>query len=460
MNRKQLKWRLYLAWQYFPFTLNTLLCAVAAWAAFKILYKPLPKGEDPSPFLPFVILMGKLTVWFLASLIFMSILSTFVSYFYFLWLRHRKGTQLDVRFYEDDRPGKRKRMYLEAALAGAIRPFLGFVKGRLWYDNDVMTDSFALLTNRRKQNSFKRTAIAGKSRLYLPDIKEYELKGGFVYFQDMLHLFSLAVSQPLSGHFFKAPVLQEQEEKDASPKKTDTMDVRIDQLRRVEGEYLNYKDFESGDDVRRIVWKVYARNRELVVRVPEMYEPYASHLHLYISFYAAVKPALLGNAYMKEMLNYYKNCTWTVYATLVQKEWGIRYLPDQSFSVHEPDEQAATARIISNSGWHRDRPLLGYFDPRTGSVLCISSFTDPKELDEVLEKCDKSTVIYFVRTSAVLRSFAPAHWLARILFTPPADRLSRLRARWALSPLRRRVLRQEKEIVQLLQQHDVTWAEL
>ncbi len=457
MTRKQLKWRIYYLLQYFPFTLNTLFSAFAVWAAYKILYRPVPKGDAPSPFLPFVILMGKLAFWFALSLLLLSVLSTFGSYFYFLWLRGRKGTAMKIDFVRDTNPKKKDRLYLVAGLEGVFRPVLGFIKGRLYYDDNVMTDRFALLTDKRKQGSLRRKGISGKSRMYLPDIKEYDLKGGFIYFQDMLHIFSLTASQPINGHFYQPPVLKGETDAEVYPRKTEDMEVRIEQLRRVDGEYLNYKDFESGDDVRRIVWKVYAKNRELVVRTPEMFEPYASHLYFHASFFAPVKAQWLAGGYMKEMLNYYKNCVWTVYDTLRKKEWDVRYLPDTAVNLPEQlSEQERTARIISNSDWHTEPGLLQYFNPKTGAVLCISSFVDVNELEELLERCDAATVVYFIKVSGILRSYAPLRWISRLIFLPPEDRLSRLRARWLFSPIRYQVLKNEQEIEKTLNKSGVT----
>jgi len=458
MNRKQLKRQLYYYWQYFPFTLNSLLYLAAGWLSFKLLYKPAPKDDYPSPFIPFIILMGKLAFLFIIVLVLLSMFSTLASYFYYLWLRESKGTTLKVEFANEATKGKEDRLYLMAHLDGVFRPILGFIKGRLYYDDNVMTDRFALLTNKRKAQSLRRAAITGKSRLYLPDIKEYDLKGGFIYFEDMLHIFSLAAAQPISGHFYQPPVINGHHDAEVYPKKTENMDVRIEQMRRVEGEYLNYKDFESGDDVRRIVWKVYAKNRELVVRVPEMFEPYASHLYFHVSFYAAVKRHWLNEGYVKEMLNYYKNCAWTIYDTLSKKEWEMRYIPDQSFTL--PDqltEEEQTARILSNSTWQTDKPLQQYFNPKTGAVLCISSLIDSKELQELLERCDASTVVYFVKVSGILGSFAPLTWLRRLIFLPPPDRLSRLRSAWTFSPMRFQIHKREQEIERILSSSVVVW---
>jgi hypothetical protein len=237
MNWKQIKWKISYYWQYFPFTINTLLCGLCGWGAWKLLYKPTPKGGEVSPLLPFILLMGKMALWFAVGLVGLSVLSTIASFIYYLWLRSSKGYQLQVEFTTETRKGKKNKLFLNARLDGVIRPALGFVKGRLFYDDNLMTDRFGMLSDKRKEQSLWRMGISGKSRLNLPDIKEYDLKGGFIYFQDMLHLFSLASAQTISGHFYQPPILVDDDDREVFPKKTENMDVRIDQLRRVEGEH-------------------------------------------------------------------------------------------------------------------------------------------------------------------------------------------------------------------------------
>ena len=86
----------------------------------------------------------------------------------------------------------------------------------------------------------------------------------------------------------------------------------------MEGEYLNYKNFENNDDVSRIVWKIYAKNKELVVRIPEIMDPYASHVYLYASFFTSFNVA--GSTPVEvPFLNYYKAMIWTLYQNLVKQ---------------------------------------------------------------------------------------------------------------------------------------------
>ncbi len=460
MSWKKLKWLFRYYAQYFPFTINTLLCVLAAYFGYKVLYSPASQA-DPEPFRPFIMLMGKIVFWFIIVLILASVLSTLISWLHYIWQYKNKKARLELNFGTKTTAGKKNKLYMDALLYSAKRPLLGFIKGRLFYDDHHMTDKFSLLSNKRKENSIWPVAVTGRNRMELPDIKEYELKGGFIYFHDMLHLFSLAVYQPVKGQFNQPPVLHKKEDKEVAPKKTETTDVRIDQLRRVEGEYLNYKDFEAGDDVRRIVWKVYAKNRELVVRIPERFEPFASHLYFYASFYAPVKTQWLGDSYMKEMLNYYKNNIWTVYDTLAAKEWAMRFIPDQVFNLPEHLTDAErSSRIISNSSWHKDKSLQEYFNPKQGTVLCISSLTDPHELQNILDECNESTVVYYVKLSLTFKHFVALNWIRRLIFQPPKDRLNKLRTSWTFSPTRLRIQKREKEIETILNKSGVTSATL
>jgi len=42
---------------------------------------------------------------------------------------------------------------MNAVLEGVRRPVLGFVKGRLFYDDHNLTDKFTLLSNKRKERA-------------------------------------------------------------------------------------------------------------------------------------------------------------------------------------------------------------------------------------------------------------------------------------------------------------------
>ncbi len=450
MNKKSWKTKIRSLFQWIPFTWNSVFFALIAWIAYKILYQPINKENATDAQLPFVNLMASFVAWLVLGLILISLLSTVASYLYFLWLRKNQKSSLQIHFYTEEK-GDRKRQFLEAGLPYVIRPILGFVKARLYYDDGQLTDKFGLLSARLKKNSLLRDAIVGKSRIELPDIKEYQIRGGILFFEDLFQIISLPVRQHAGGTFYQAPDHMPETIADVSPRQTNTMDIRIEQLRKVEGDLLHYKDFESGDDVRRIVWKVYAKNRDLVVRIPERMEPYASHLNFYASFYSSINTSLIGSEYFAEMLNFYKTNVWSVYKALQQKEWQIKYIPDQEFHLAEQlsDEERAE-RIISNSEWQRSLSTRDYFPVKKGTVLVISSLTAPGELEKILDEADNSVQIMYVQLSQIFHQYVALHWLKSLFFIAAPDRLSRLKNNWIFSPLRRQILKNEKQIEDLL----------
>ncbi len=455
MNWAQISGKLRYYRQYIPFRINALVAGIAIWLCFNILKSnPMPAGENLPSFRPLILLMSKIALLFILTLIGFSVLTTLFCWLHYLWLRRKKNYILEFNF----KPATgHKGLWLETLVRKARRPFLGFVKGRLFYDDYKMTDQFILASNKRKPEHFWRDAIAGKSILQLPDIKEYAIRGGFIYFEDMLQLFSLPVRQRIQGHFYQNPEQLALEDRETLPRKTEQTDTRIEQLRRVEGEYLNYKDFESGDDVRRIVWKVYAKNRELVVRVPEIFDPYASHVYYYASFHTTLPKSRYDSSFAAEMLNYYKNRIWTIYNTLTQKEWEVKFIPDQPLQIAaHTSPSGQVQRIISNSHWHQEKTLTDYFDPRNGSVLCISSFNSPEEVAALLELCGPDILVYYIKLSRTFHNYIAWTWIKRLFIQSPEDRLKKIRGRWILALWRFQLLKREKEIERLLAQANVT----
>jgi hypothetical protein len=457
--------------QYVPFTRNSILWALAIGLLYYLLYAPqrVQMGKRPADDLdqtannlqPFILLMSKLALWLVVGLIALSVLSSIFAWLYYLWLKHKKGNVLELRFATE--PGKRgnHRVFLNATLPGVFRPLLGFVSARLYYDDYQLSGKFPLLGNRRRPGKILRYGISAHSRLELPDIREYRLRGGFVYFEDMLRLFSFVAEQPAGGSFHQMPRLGNGPDDDVNPRKTEQLDVRINQMRRVEGEPFSYKDFEPGDDVRRIVWKVYARSRDLVVRIPERFEPYASHLYMYASFHSDMNAAWTENEYGKEMLNYYKNQIWTVYDTLAKKGFELRYISDQPVHVAEAgDASERTAKIISGSDWQKDKEVSDYFNLRQGTVLCVSSFCSLHDLNRLIDAAEPGTVVYFVKLTNRFRQFVAWTWLKRLIFLPPKDRFNRLRGRWTFSPLRPGLRRRERAIEAALKKSSLTWHSL
>ena len=435
--------------QFVPIRLNFILFAAILFLAMRWLHH---SSADSSSFQGLIMLMAKIALIFTVVVVFLSFLTSCFCFFYFLFKKGSKGggieIKMDVETYKNDL------LRIRTKLPYALKPILGFVKVRLVYDRSMMTEKY-ILADRVKQKFFSfNTGLAGNNALLLPDIKEYYFSNAIIYFEDMLQLFSFSLSAQVNNVITNLPHSLLRNTNELPPKKTEEEMIRIEQLRKVEGELLNYKKFEDSDDVRRIVWKIFAKNKELVVRVPEIMDPFASHIYMYASFYNT-QNFNLHAPYQQEMINHFKNCVWTIYDALTKKEFEVRYIPDQSSS--RPNSEIDSVQFnLALSAWHHDKPLNDYFKPKNGSVLCIHSFTSPEELQLLLPTCDAGTHIFFIQLSKVFRSYYLFNWLLRIFFKPAPDRLTSLRNKWAIHPLKFQTISNEKALLSILKKSDIT----
>lgn len=450
------KTRYYL--QYLPFTRNAFVLAIALWICFRVLHKEGDSRDAPSAFEPFLLLMGTTALWFFLALIALAFCSALSCWLHYLLIRSKKDAALHFQF---DTGQHISGIGTSAFLKYARRPLLGTIRTRLVYDGHRLTGKLTLAGNQRKPRQFWREGITGARTIQLPDIKEYSLHGSILFFEDMLQLFSFPLFQKQQGHFFQAPRKQQVMDKEALPRQTRNAEIRIRESRPIPGDFLNYKNFESGDDIRRIVWKVYAKNRELVVRTPEQRDHYASHIYFYASFHTYFSALQRENVFADELLNHFKNRIWSAFESLLQKGIPLKYIPDQILQTNENlPQDAAVQRAISNAQWQSNRDIKDYFQSRYGAVVCVSSFNSPQDISDLLEACGKDTVVYYVRLSQAFHHFAALSWLQRIFLKAPGDRLKRIRGSWPFSPLRFQLIKKEKEIAGIIARSDVIVGEL
>ncbi len=398
--------------------------------------------------------MAKIALIFSAVVVTVSFLSTLICSLYFAYNKiSLRESPLEISMNTDEHANDVLKINTKIPIA--LKPILGFVSVKLFYDKYLSTDRF-LLTNRIKKQFIPfKSGLAGENLLALPHIKEYYFSHAIVYFEDMLKFFAFAVPAKVNNTVTNTPHSLLHKPEELLPKKTEEEKIRIEQLRRVEGEYLNYKKFEDSDDVRRIVWKIFAKNRELVVRTPEIMDPFASHIYMYASFYNSFSYELYQE-YCMTMLNYFKNCVWTIYDTLSKKEFEVKYISDQSIApgTQNIDKIKYT---ITLSQWHKDQSLTDYYKPKNASILCIHSFTSLADVESLITNYESGTTVFFVQMSKVFKSYYLFNWLMRIFFKAPEDRLSKLKSKWALHPLKFKIQSNEQKIINLLKQHDINF---
>ena len=331
-----------------------------------------------------------------------------------------------------------------------LKPFLGFVKIRLKYDEQHYSQKFSLIEQTQKK--LISTAIHGTYNWKLPQIKEYQIETAIIYFEDFFQFFSLALPLHTSNRFYTQPLDTNDKVIQASPRKTMETNTRIEELKRVEGEYINYKHFEGNDDVRRIVWKIYAKNKDLVVRIPEVLDPYASHIYLYASFFAGGMPQ--NEIIDVPFLNYYKSKTWNIYRQLVQEGFEVRYVPDQPIAATNANDAQQQAKYsISTSTWHSDKELMHYVQAKDAAMVVVSSLSDAEQVEQLVAQYGSQVSFVFVQLTNSLHQSGMGDWIQWLFVQNEQDAINEYRRKWNLSFARNKIVQNEKRIKEIIEKH-------
>ena len=430
---------------YIPFTIYFIVFALAAFIGYKML-----DNEQLNAFSSFADifrLLLKVALGFTVAIISIAFIPVLISFLYFKYYQRKTGIRFDISTDAKESELNQKQT-VRLLISPVLKPFFGFIKLRLLYDQKHYSKKFSLLENSSRR--FFSTTVEGTYHWALPQIKEYHIEKAVLYFEDIFQFFSIAVNLPASSHFFTQPMSKSIKDVNVLPRKTEETNTRIDELRRVQGEYLNYKNFENNDDVRRIVWKIYAKNKELVVRIPEIMDPYASHIYLYASFFSTFN--IEGNTAVDvPFLNYYKVVIWSVYENLVKRGFEVRYIPDQEVAKNNtPDEQQAVKYSISTSTWQHEKDLQTYVKVNDASVVIVSSLSDADEVKDLMENNGKNITFIFIKLTDSFKNQNIIDWMQWVFLKNQKDDIDVYKRSWALSPLRLKIKENEKKLAEML----------
>lgn len=438
---------------FIPFTYYFFLFAVAAvltnnWLSARELITGSSFGDI------FKLLL-KTALWFVAIIIIVAMISALVSFLVFLWKKRKNGIRFSITtaaFKDAGKDNPSQKIHIE--IAPLLKPLLGFIKLRLQYDEKQYSEKFALVQDNEKK--LISLNYAGDYQWNLPEIKEYHVEKLILYFEDLFQFFSFTVALPVEDRFHTKPFAPPVKNFNISPRKTEDTSSRIEELKKVEGEYLNYKNFENNDDVRRIVWKIYAKNKELVVRIPEVLDPSASHAYIYASFFNGFDIA--GNSTAEiYFLNYYKTMLWGIYTNLGKQGFVLRYIADQQTPTKNfAEEQQAVQYTISTSNWQEDKTIKEFVSSKDASVIVLSSLCKVEDVAPLLENQSGYTMFVLIKLSNSLQSSYLVSLLQWIFIQQEKNELEVYKTNWRLSLLRSKVLDNEKKLEALMAKHSKT----
>jgi hypothetical protein len=324
-------------------------------------------------------------------------------------------------------------------------PFAGAVKAGLTFDKQHE----ALIALKKLKNR----KASGKKELILPNIQSYDLDNVTVFFQDVFRMFSFKVEFKHKVSMVVLPVSENDVELSKVSYIMDRDDVRTDTVHRKEGELLYFKHFESSDDIRRIVWPVYAKTKELIVRTIEMYSMYASRIDMYASFcndYSDVLEKTVSDAF----LNNYKTNVWNVYQSL-KKDNEVRFITDQKSKIAIEYQHEISAQI-SGMDWHSNK-IEEYFGNAEVAVVCISSLLPLHDIEKFLDRFNINTIIVFTSLKSSVEKIGTKDVLKEIFTIPEKKKIN---WRWLFSANRKKILNNDNAIRNALISRKLNYIEL
>jgi len=356
-----------------------------------------------------------ITLGFLALVLFVSFLTSFLPWISFLFKK---------RILEKDEDERKDiiKIYFQKSgyesgdvpidkidILGIRRPPLGFAKIRIVYGNYKVSDKILINEALKEKKSRKHIGIRGQGNLWLPNVRDNPIISSIIFFEDMFQIFSFPYLEIEHMGIYTTPSDNQIQNIDILPNNTEEEIVRVFTKKKLEGEYLNYKKFESGDDVRRIVWKIYAKNRELIVRIPDKVNPYTSHVSLYASFhhgFPKYRHALINDFF----LDFFKGHVRNVSQSIQSSGYSVKYFPDQTFrDFYHIEDYNKRLFQLSSSIWHDQKDLYQYLNQNQNMrikapfVLCISSLCPVEKLAYLTSDSTRLAVVYWIKMSEVFK---------------------------------------------------------
>ncbi|HTF02745.1 MAG TPA: DUF58 domain-containing protein, partial [Bacteroidia bacterium] len=383
---------------YTIFRWQFLFTAVGMWLVFVWLHANLGGSGDPEwlRMNTWVQVMS----WAMLFLTIFSISTLLLSWWVFR-VRLKSGKLKVLVQLPGNRTPEAGVVPIEATIKNIFRPFLGTVQLRIIFPQWNISERILLDENLKGMiNPFN--TISGKTNLDLHNRGLHEVQEIQVILSDMLKLVNLPVTMHSGNTLLTIPKELKKENFEIFPTATEEQEVRINIPRRVQGEFLSYKDFETGDDIRRIVWKIYAKNKELVVRIPETRDPYASHVYICPGFYNALITDF-DNEAGRELLNTYKDSLRQVLEAVQRNQYSVKMIRDQEAQINTGNaEVSGDLFFLATAQWQHEQRPSEIFDSPKAAVVCLSSATPVEEVDLLFEKLPLHVPVFVFALSTSL----------------------------------------------------------
>lgn len=424
-------------WKKIPFSWYLLLFLLATSIVLGQLKPPTAETNGSIGFLYHFV---RKFVWISATIVLaFSFLSALLPWFLF----KKKKSSGNIQVQLDDGDDNRIKMHLQSSM----KPAGGFLQLRFVFTNQYASPILLLepVVDPKAEKGFTTYVL----KTQLPNIAEYDLEKLIFYFSDFLQFFRFPLSLDKKYLIIQTPERRDLQNPQIRPQKTQSETEKVYSNRKSAGDLLHFKQYESNDDIRRIVWPLYAKTGELVVRHPEIHSQYASDALIYASFYDRL--SLSESTHLtSKMLNFYKNIVYTSFKKLKDEdEFAVYLTTDQNSKAPIAIEKEAKDHI-ANCEWQHTRSLRQLDKKDNISLLLISSLDDPDEVAELAQNESLGMEILFVPLSEAFTKPSKKAWISWVFTHQKNNQYIWDLLRWRTNPMRQQILENESRIQHIL----------
>lgn len=427
---------------YIPVTFNFLITVITLAAAF--FYLNYLKTTPDSSYKDLSILLIKVMVVFLFVFVSFAFFSALIPYLIFIFSKQNRMISISPNSSSVQLNGG---TCLNLDGNPLLVPFLGGIKIRLCYDAVNFTEK---ATVKNSMNNYFNVNLQSLFTVNLADVREYNIHFALIYFEDYFNYFSFATKQASRKYMVSEIESAPKNNLIVSPATNVSSDVRIDELKRVEGELINYKNYENSDDVRRIVWKIYAKNKELVVRIPEILDPYASHLDVYVSTFTQFElpnSKIINGLFM----NNFKNKVFNVFESLQKTKLEVNmHFDQQEQGGHFDTKLDQIKYAIVKSSWQNLVTIQEFVKPKSASVLVLHSFSNARDVEDLIDSSGNQCSFIFIKHSGALNNQFIKDWLLWAFVQSNKDDLHYAKTTFKATPLYRQIVANETKLESVL----------
>ncbi len=365
----------------FPITLPFVLC-VAAYLLLWWKIKPIHLAKDDAT-AQLLFLLLKLFVIITATCVTVSFFTWFLAIFFNSWAKKSQKIQWELK-----RLAHASTPMLQLRLSPWFAPLLGSTEVVWRLSNDKLTSS---ASTHRIWAGFRPMRYIANVVWPLQDYQTYTVVQAQFYISDVFRFFRWRITLPIQQSLHNLPIAAPAQQ-DFTPSETTEEPVLTQKRLPRLGELFQYKNFEDNDDVRRIVWKVYAKNRELMVRTADIQYLPAIQIYLYASFYQPEKTAT--KFIEKQTLNRYKERLWSLIQAMEKEEIEVIWRTDQPTQATASDETHAIQWQITQCDWQDKTSIDQLVASKHKGMACVNVYTPLSTIQKILMEKKVSTVIF------------------------------------------------------------------